>query len=120
MEDERKCIECGEKLRGRIDKKFCSDQCRSSFFNRQNAASTKLIRNINAILRKNRTILHDLNPSGKTSMPKKRLIEAGFNFDYFTNIYVTKNNTTYYFCYDQGYLLNNKGYVTIVVKKSYV
>ncbi len=120
MTQERKCQECGEKLRGRIDQKFCSSQCRSAFSNRNNAVTINMMRNINNILRKNRKILHQLNPKGKTSLPKKRLVEAGFNFDYFTNIYVTKNNTTYYFCYDQGYLLNDKGYVTIVIKKSYV
>ena len=116
----RTCIECDYKLVGRIDKKFCSDQCRSSYFNRQNASSTKVMRNINAILRKNRTILNSLNPSGKNSVPKKRLIENGFNFDYFTNIYTTKKDTTYYFCYDQGYLIGDRGYITIVKRKSYV
>ncbi len=116
----RTCIECDHKLVGRIDKKFCSDQCRSSFFNKQNASSTKLIRNTNAILRKNRTILHDLNPDGKASISKKKLIELGFNFDFYTNIYTTKKETVYYFCYDQGYLIGDKGYITIVKRKSYV
>ncbi|MFA6947300.1 MAG: DUF2116 family Zn-ribbon domain-containing protein, partial [Pedobacter sp.] len=31
---ERECLDCGAALRGRTDKKFCDDQCRSNFNNR--------------------------------------------------------------------------------------
>lgn len=32
--EEKTCLECGEKIIGRADKKFCSDQCRISYNNR--------------------------------------------------------------------------------------
>ena len=28
---QKKCPECGDKIVGRIDKKFCSDACRNSY-----------------------------------------------------------------------------------------
>ena len=31
---EKKCLDCGDSLRGRTDKKFCSDQCRNSYNNK--------------------------------------------------------------------------------------
>ncbi len=33
-DDRRVCPVCGEKISGRIDKKFCSDDCRSFYNNR--------------------------------------------------------------------------------------
>ena len=52
-----KCLECGEPVIGRIDKKFCSDYCRNTFNNKVNKESKNLIRNINNRLRKNHRVL---------------------------------------------------------------
>ena len=68
MASKRKCIECGDSFHGRADKKFCSDQCRSAYNNRLNSDATNFVRNINNTLRKNRRILEELNPSGKTKV----------------------------------------------------
>ena len=98
------CPECGDKIIGRADKKFCSDACRNSYNNRKNSDTKNLMRNINNKLRKNYRILDKLNPEDKTKTTKNRLVDAGFDFNYFTSIYTTKAGTTYYFVYDQGYL----------------
>ena len=45
--ENRKCLECEETVKGRVDKKFCSDYCRNSYNNRVNKDSKNLIRNIN-------------------------------------------------------------------------
>lgn len=119
MED-RVCKECGQKLRGRRDQKFCSDYCRNAFNNRLNQDSTKYIRRINNILRKNRRILSRLNPKGKVTVDGITLAEEGFNFHYYTNIYTTKTGSKYFFCYDQGYIhLENDKYM-LVHKQDYV
>lgn len=108
------CLECGEPLKGRIDKKFCSDYCRNSYNNKVNKDSKNLIRNTNNRLRKNYKILTDLNTSGKTKITRSRLIQQNFDFNYFTSIYITKTGNTYYYCYDQGYLaLENEYYLLI-------
>jgi len=110
----KKCPECGDKIVGRIDKKFCSDGCRNAHNNKINKDSKNLIRNINNRLRKNWRILENLNPNQKTKTTKSKLIANGFDFNYFTSIYTTKVGTIYYFVYDQGYLpLDNNFYALV-------
>jgi len=100
----RECIECKEPVRGRVDKKFCSDYCRNTYNNRVNKDSKNLIRNINNRLRKNYKILSVLNSSGKTKVTRTKLYDKGFDFQFFTSIYKTKTGNTYFYVYDQGYL----------------
>lgn len=115
---ERKCLECGDKILGRIDKKFCSDHCRNAYNNKLNKDSKNLVRNINNRLRKNYRILDSfpLN-DGKTKTTKARLINKGFDFEYLTNLYTTKKGTTYYFVYDLGYLPLDNDYYMIVKRE---
>jgi hypothetical protein len=110
---QRICLECGYQLKGRKDKKFCSDHCRSTYNNRINSHVDNNIRNINNVLRKNWRILKELNQNGKALLSMERLTIKGFNFTYFTSIGLTKSGTIYY-CYDQGYRImgNNKCMLT--------
>ncbi len=101
----RTCPECGEKITGRSDKKFCCDQCRNLYNNKQKSNDTNLVRNINNVLKKNRRILQDLNPrGGKVLVSKEALLVKGFHFSYHTHTYTTKKGFVYNFCYEQGYL----------------
>ncbi|MEE4198773.1 MAG: hypothetical protein V2I54_14130 [Bacteroidales bacterium] len=101
----RSCLECGEKIVGRADKKFCSDQCRNAYNNRLNSDTSNTVRNINNILRKNRRILAELNKqSDKTMVTRENMLTSGFNFTYHTHTYTTKKGDVYHFCYEQGYL----------------
>ena len=118
--EKRACKECGQTLSGRKDQKFCSDYCRNTFNNRLNEDSTKYIRRINNILRKNRRILAQLNPKGKITVDGITLAEEGFNFHYYTNIYTTKTGSVYYFCYEQGYLKLDSDRYMLVHKQDYV
>ena len=115
-----KCLFCKEAISGRIDKKFCSDQCRNSYNNTLNRDLSNYIRNVNNILRKNRRILAEFNPNGKSKVKKSQLEAKGFKLKYFTNIYQTKTGNTYYFCYDQGYLEIENDYLALVQKEDYV
>jgi len=118
--EKRKCPECGFEIIGRSDKIFCSDQCRNTYNNNLKKDSNNYVRRINNILRKNRRILEELNPNGKSKAHKNKLIDKGFNFDYYTNVYRTKNGNVYYFCYEQGYLPIEEEYFALVVKQEYV
>ncbi|CAM4316496.1 hypothetical protein [Flavobacterium terrigena] len=110
----KNCLECGDKIVGREDKKFCSDGCRNAYNNKMNKDHTNLMRNINNKLRKNYRILTELNPEGKTKTTKNKLISKGFDFDLLTSVYTTKTGNTYYFVYDQGYMaIENEGYVLV-------
>lgn len=98
------CLDCGEPLIGRADKKFCNDQCRNNYNNRLNGNKTALIRKINNALLKNRRILAELNPDGKITVHKDKLSAKGFNFKFVTHIYTTQKGSTYRFVYEYGYL----------------
>ena len=116
----KKCLECKEEFNGRADKRFCSDQCRSAHNNRLNSDANNFMRNVNNILRKNRRILAELNPKGKTKVHRDKLLEKGFKFSYFTNIYQTQAGKTYRFCYEQGYLPLDNHFYALVIRQEYV
>ncbi len=110
------CLECGEKIIGREDKKFCSDGCRNTYNNKINKDINNYMRNINNKLRKNYRILTTLNVEGKSKTTKTKLLSKGFDFEYFTNILQTKTGNTYYFIYDQGYLALDNDFFMLVKK----
>lgn len=116
----RTCQECGHKLSGRKDQKFCSDYCRNSYNNKLNEDSNSTVRKINGILRKNRRILVKLNPDGKSTVDSLTLAEEGFNFHYFTNIFKTQKGHSYFFCYDYGYTEIGNNQYFLVKKQDYV
>jgi predicted nucleic acid-binding Zn ribbon protein len=115
--EEKACLECGSKIMGRADKKFCSDQCRVSHNNKLNSNETNFMRNVNNVLRKNRRILIDLNTTGKSRVSREKLNEKGFDFNLFTSTYTTKEDSVYHYCYEQGYLQVDKNWYLLVVKK---
>lgn len=112
------CPECGDTYHGRADKKFCSDSCRSAHHNKLNSDANNFIRKVNNILRKNRRILAELNPDGKKKMPRDRMLAKGFDFNYFSSQYRTKDNRIYNFVYGQGYMELDNDWFLLVVKKN--
>lgn len=121
MGSEKKlCRMCKEQLLGRRDKQFCSDYCRAQHYNNRNNEINNYVRRVNYTIRKNRSILSQLNPKGKTKAHRMKLLDAGLNFDYYTNVYRTKAGKVYYFCYDQGYVDLGDDYYALVIKEDYV
>jgi predicted nucleic acid-binding Zn ribbon protein len=116
--EQKHCNFCGEVIKGRADKKFCDDQCRTGYNNKLKTDSPQ-VRHINTILRKNRKILAEFadNDEGKSRVGIKKLAERGFNFTYFTHLYTTKQGSTYYFCYEYGYLKLEGDYYMVVKRK---
>ena len=53
-------------------------------------------------------------------MGKSKLLDLGFNFNYFTNVYKTKTGKVYYFCYEQGYLPLEDNQFALVIREEYV
>ena len=103
MQNKKTCLSCGKKLTGRPDKKFCSGTCRSRYFYAVNAEFNAHKSKVHEILRRNRDILAELNPSGKCVVDKPILVEKKFNFNFFTSVYRTKSGHVYWFCYDYGF-----------------
>ncbi len=75
------------------------------------------MRNVNNKLRKNYRILSELNVDGKSKATREKMINKGFDFDFFTNILHTKTGNTYYFLYDQGYRSLDNDYYMLVKKE---
>ena len=74
------------------------------------------LRPVNAILRKNHSILTRLCTGNKIRLKKDELLRNGFDLTYHTHLYNTQSGHTYYFCYDYGYMrLDNE--VFLVVKR---
>jgi hypothetical protein len=112
------CLDCEAIIKGRADKKFCDDQCRSNFNNKLKVNHHTQIKTINTILLKNRKVLEKLNPDGKTKVSVVKFMQLGFNFKYFTHTYTTQKGDIYKFCYEFGYLKLEHDYYLLVKEKS--
>ena len=105
--EKRFCQCCGLSLKGRSDKKFCDDGCRNTFNNQQNSIHNKGIQTINAILKRNRSILLAKLPEGKkqAKVLKEQLLIMGFNVRYMTHQGLLPNGQSVQFCYELGWVI---------------
>lgn len=112
----KNCLTCGNELHGRSDKKFCDDQCRTTYNNRFKTESLQ-VKAINAALRKNRKILESflLPYKDKTTVnvSLNKLNGTGFNYTYNTHTLNTRSGN-YVFCYEYGYRMLDDAFVMIV------
>lgn len=119
----RTCLHCEKRLFGRLDQKFCDAQCRNAYHNRHKRADERYMANVNAQIRKNRRILKDLCPEGKSTVRRTVLEERGYDYRYFSGIFESKAGVTYYLCYDFGFAPihdNGKEKVLIIQKQNYM
>ncbi|WP_421944556.1 hypothetical protein [Pedobacter sp.] len=115
---DRLCLDCGNPVKGRADKKFCDDLCRNNYNNHIKAEDNAIVKAVNLILKRNRSILSTFNPEGKAKVSRSKLLSAGFNLDYHTGIHQTQSGNTYIFCYEYGYLAINDIDFSIVKKEN--
>lgn len=117
MNDHKNCLHCGHILRGRPDKKYCDDHCRSSYHNLQNAETSRVMRITNHILRRNRRILEYLCPQAEVKkLPIGNLLDHGFNLRYFTHTIEFTKGIRFQACYDYSYRIIHENMV--VIRKS--
>ena len=116
--DKKQCLACGKTLHGRADKKFCNDYCRNAYNNGLKSALSKVVRNVNNVLLKNRRILEAvLGNEEMQKSTKENLLRQGFQFKYLTHTYTNKKGNVYTFCYEYGYLpLENDWF--LIVKRN--
>ena len=123
LTEKRTCPQCGKKISGRLDKKFCDAYCRNSFNNLNKSTEELTIKACNRQLRMNRRILKSLCPEGKATVRKEVLDNLGFNFSAHTSIYPAPGKV-YYLCYDYGFTpIVEKGNikkVLIIQKQDYM
>lgn len=110
---EKNCPECYQKIKGRSDKKFCSDQCRSNHYHKTHCINSASVKKINSILKKNRRILESLQLKNKINISKSALLSEGFNFSYFTHQGKKSQDSEPIFCYEFGYVDKDESHVVI-------
>ena len=115
---ERICLDCSNQLKGRADKKFCDDQCRSNYNNRLKAEDSGVVKQITTILKKNRQILQKLIPENKATVKSAIVQQMGFNFTYHTHVYKTQKGNQYRFCFEYGYLELDNDMLLIIKRES--
>lgn len=115
MKEERSCLNCGDKIKGRADKKFCDDQCRNAYNNMLNEKANNSIRKINNILKQNRRILENIFNRNNThsKVHKQSLINRGFRMNYHTHQFSSKSGALYYFSYEYGILLQGEDVIVV-------
>jgi hypothetical protein len=118
------CLSCKKEIKGRVDKLFCDNQCKSSFhYQKKKESKYTLFKQIDLQLKQNRKLLKHYNQAGKATIRKEILIKAGFNPKYFTHYWKNKKGDVYLFCYDYGYLAlteNNRTKYVLVQWQDYM
>jgi predicted nucleic acid-binding Zn ribbon protein len=117
---ERKCLDCGDTIRGRADKKFCSDQCRNNYNNKLNRDSNNFVRNVHGMLRKNRRILSELFDEGKTVIHKDALYAMGYNFNFFTHIIELQDGSRFQYCFEYGFRDRGDDFIELKQNSQYL
>lgn len=117
---EKKCLDCGDAIRGRSDKKFCSDQCRNNYNNKLNRDTNNFVRNVHGLLRKNRRILADLYADGKGKVHRDALFALGYNFSFFTHVIETSGGQKYQFCFEYGFREAGNDFIELTFNDRYV
>ncbi|MBD3273279.1 hypothetical protein GF385_02940 [Candidatus Dependentiae bacterium] len=118
--NKEKCLQCGQEITGRSDKKFCDAYCRNTFNNKIQKQTEQKIRKTNSILRKNRTILKQICLVGKATVRKEILVAMGYDFRFITHLYKAENKNTYRFCYEYGYRFTSMDKVIVIQWQSYM
>ncbi len=99
------CPECGEEVKGRIDKVFCSPYCKSTYhYKKSRDDEQNLYKKIDNQLKLNRRLLKSYNKAGKAVIRKEDLLNEGFNPKYFTHYWKNQKGDIYLFCYEFGFL----------------
>lgn len=117
---ERVCLDCGAKLLGRSDKKFCSDQCRNNYNNRLSRDQNNYVRNVHSQLRRNRKILADIFEEGHHRIHRDALMAQGFNFIFLTHLVETTGGQRWSYCFEYGYREEDNGYLDLKMNNSYM
>lgn len=101
----KKCLACGDNLQGRSDKVFCDAHCKSSYHYRKSIEEAPRFYNkVDNQLKLNRKILKNFNKAGKATIRANKLIDLGFNPNFFTHYWKNNSGDVYLFVYEFGFL----------------
>lgn len=106
------CMHCGGQLRGRTDKKFCDDSCRSAYHNVKYGESTNIMRSTHRALRKNWKILNRHFRNGVCTIEYADIHKQGFVPDIITGLAV-KEERVIYRCYEYIFEISDDGKIQL-------
>ena len=110
---ERRCIHCGKPFEGRIDKKFCCDDCRTDYHNQLRRDRDRGFRTVNRILASNWKILTAVLREGRDRLSVAELASRNFNFEVYTNARKWLPGRRTYGCYNCASRGSRSGMVRI-------
>ena|ERR1700754_2810868 len=115
LQEIRKCQECGAKLVGRADQKFCDAMCKSSYNNHKRSEAAKsqpdCIGMIQKTLLNNYRILSQLRQRGE-QFSRMYLQDLGFSFRYLTSV-SQQDGALRCYCFNQCYLLGEQSVILV-------
>ena len=115
------CLNCRKQItKGRADKMFCGNYCRTAYNNSLKSDANNLLRNIKNALGKNRRIIKSLLSEKEETVKVTRdiLLQEGFNFKYHTHTQTNKKGQIYHYCFEYGYLaLDNDLFLLVRYKE---
>ena len=100
----KRCPTCGETVKGRRDKVYCSLKCKSTAHYDKRIENEQYYLMVNKQLKVNRKLLKLYNKAGKATVRKNVLMQDGFNPKYFTHYWKNPKGEVYLFCYEFGFL----------------
>lgn len=106
-DEDRHCLECGEPLYGRTDKKFCNTSCRSKYHGQLRRWHNKLYTDTLDCLNRNYEILEHLFRLHGKGCELTELAVMGFRKDMVTHKVQKKGKHLEYRCFDFVYNLSD-------------
>jgi hypothetical protein len=116
------CENCSKELFGRIDKRFCNDNCRNEFNRKKKQQEIQKehdnLPEILKIIKNNYNILKSYgpleDPRSFIEVERSELVRKGFNFKFFTS--TSKSHTEELkFCFERGW--TESGYHLIIIRE---
>jgi hypothetical protein len=99
------CLECGEKIRyGRVDKKFCCDDCKVKHNNRLAKKGRAYKRRVLSQLSRNHEILEEVLRAGRESVELSEIEMVGFVPSVVTSVSRGRKYVEYA-CFDIRYVM---------------
>lgn len=109
LEMNKYCAYCQIPIRGRVDKKFCSSQCRASFHYQTTNKERKQVLSINRILLRNRRLLLHCSSTPEKDHGYVDLLDKGFQPHFCTGYFKDARGQSFFLCYDFAYWLKPCG-----------